>query len=124
VKATSRGLVNHPVPLSYPTRSALVLTWASIVAFALGGLPLLYFWITAEWGKGGEIGGMALIAGALFAVGALTVCSLVGLTLAVFARRFGASTVAWRFALGINALAISGVLVLVLLNLVRARSAG
>ena len=108
------------------TRSvpALVLTWASIALFAVGALPFFYFWMTAQWGEGGEVGGAALMAGALTAIGAITLCSIAGLTLALLARRQGASTVAWRFAVGSNALAIAGVLVLVLVNLVRARSSG
>jgi hypothetical protein len=97
----------------------LWLSWMSI-AFALGGVIPLVWWIaTASWG-GDELAGPGLIFNTLLYLSVLLVCSLVGLACALLARRRGLRSGVSQIGLIANALALGAFLLVVILNIVNA----
>ena len=63
------------------------LAWIAI-GLALAGIAQFALWVaTAEWGQGGELGGMALAAGTAFSAMILAAAGLLGLIPAVMAMR-------------------------------------
>jgi hypothetical protein len=97
-----------------------VLPWVAIGIGVLSALPVLALKIRASSGPRDEIQGMASGVDALTAVAILTIGSLIGLILAIVARRRGARTRASVLALIINALGLGFLPLLVLISVLKA----
>ncbi|MGH9420558.1 MAG: hypothetical protein ACRD3J_11325, partial [Thermoanaerobaculia bacterium] len=113
------AVVNHP-PLLPDRQHPTVLPWVAIGIGVLSALPVLALEIRTSSGPRDEIQGVASGFDALISVAILTIGCLIGLFLAILARRRGARTRASAVALIINALGLGFLALLVLISVLRA----
>lgn len=115
------------VPGNSEHRVTRVLAWGSIILCLTGFVPFLWFVTHAAWGQGGELQGVSLVVGTFFWATVWAFSSLAGLVLSLIALRRTRPPRQTRVplaALWLNSLSLLSFLILVLVNVLRARAAG